>query len=67
MVYRSEKCVIQVIDAFKELLSTDRTLLVPIIGSIAELALPKQVKQEIVELNQVDIIVYNIYSIRNIA
>ncbi|RLN51160.1 hypothetical protein BBJ29_005883 [Phytophthora kernoviae] len=53
LTYQSKECVELVVQAYLELLSTDRSLLVPVLGSLAEMPLDISEKNTVVEATQV--------------
>ncbi|POM75424.1 Hypothetical protein PHPALM_7476, partial [Phytophthora palmivora] len=52
LTYQSKECVQLVVEAYLELLSTDRSLLVPVLGSLAEMPLDNSEKNTVVETTQ---------------
>ncbi|KAG6965540.1 hypothetical protein JG687_00005394 [Phytophthora cactorum] len=52
LTYQSKECVQLVVQAYLELLATDRSLLVPVLGSLAEMPLDNSEKNTIVEATQ---------------
>ncbi|KAF4317468.1 hypothetical protein BBO99_00007952 [Phytophthora kernoviae] len=52
LTYQSKECVELVVQAYLELLSTDRSLLVPVLGSLAEMPLDISEKNTVVEATQ---------------
>ncbi|KAG6972184.1 hypothetical protein JG688_00004091 [Phytophthora aleatoria] len=52
LTYQSKECVQLVVQAYLELLATDRLLLVPVLGSLAEMPLDNSEKNTIVEATQ---------------
>ncbi|KAK1930534.1 hypothetical protein P3T76_013856 [Phytophthora citrophthora] len=52
LTYQSKECVQLVVEAYLELLATDRSLLVPVLGSLAEMPLDNSEKNTVVEATQ---------------
>ncbi|EEY59543.1 uncharacterized protein PITG_12112 [Phytophthora infestans T30-4] len=52
LTYQSKECVQLVVQAYLELLATDRSLLVPVLGSLAEMPLDNSEKNTVVEATQ---------------
>ncbi|KAG6582784.1 uncharacterized protein IUM83_17261 [Phytophthora cinnamomi] len=52
LTYQSKECVQLVVHAYLELLLTDRSLLVPVLGSLAEMPLDNSEKNTVVEATQ---------------
>ncbi|KAH7491933.1 uncharacterized protein KRP23_849 [Phytophthora ramorum] len=52
LTYQSKECVHLVVEAYLELLATDRSLLVPVLGSLAEMPLDVSEKNTVVEATQ---------------
>ncbi|KAE9223847.1 hypothetical protein PF005_g6161 [Phytophthora fragariae] len=52
LTYQSKECVQLVVEAYLELLATDRSLLVPVLGSLAEMPLDTSEKNTVVEATQ---------------
>ncbi|ETL83323.1 hypothetical protein L917_16719 [Phytophthora nicotianae] len=52
LTYQSKECVQLVVQAYLELLATDRSLLVPVLGSLAEMPLDNSEKNAVVEATQ---------------
>uniref|UniRef100_M4BV21 Clathrin/coatomer adaptor adaptin-like N-terminal domain-containing protein n=1 Tax=Hyaloperonospora arabidopsidis (strain Emoy2) TaxID=559515 RepID=M4BV21_HYAAE len=52
LTYQSKECVELVVQAYLELLATDRSLLVPVLGSLAEMPLDNSEKNTVVEATQ---------------
>ena len=52
LTYQSKECVKLVVRAYLELLATDRSLLLPVLGSLAEMPLDSSEKNTVVEATQ---------------
>ncbi|KAG7388302.1 hypothetical protein PHYPSEUDO_012828 [Phytophthora pseudosyringae] len=52
LTYQSKECVQLVVQAYLELLATDRSLLVPVLGSLAEMPLDNNERNTVVEATQ---------------
>lgn len=57
-MYQSKECVKLVAEAYIELLSSDRSLLVPILGSLADLPLDAADKSAVLDATEVILLVY---------
>lgn len=53
LTYQSKECVQLVVDAYLELLASDRSLLVPILGSLADLPLDPVEKSAVLDATEV--------------
>ncbi|RLN91726.1 hypothetical protein BBJ28_00005830 [Nothophytophthora sp. Chile5] len=65
LTYQSKECVKLVVEAYLELLSSDRSLLVPVLGSLAEMPLDASEKNTVVEATQKLLLLANADSVQH--